>query len=73
MTRRFGEPPQQADENESISRGEMDAIDQNSPPEEKDIECTLVISNENRGLSVQMFFTLHLEFDIQQFSCKGSK
>lgn len=62
---------------ESISRGEIGAmvtIDSgNVPPEEKDIERTLVISDEDSRFNVKMLFSLYDEFDIQQFSCKGIK
>ena len=71
MTRRFGESVRRRTkinaEDESISRGEMDAmkiIDWNAPPEEKDVESALVVSDEDSGFGVEMLFTLYDKLDI---------
>jgi len=56
----------------SISRVEMGAMameNWNIPPEEEDVEHTLVIPNEDCRFGIEMLFTLHDEFDIEQFSC----
>ena len=43
------------------------------PPEEENIEHTLVIPNEDGGSGVEVLFTLHDEFDIEQLACQGIK
>lgn len=48
-------------------------IDWNVPPEEKDIESALVISDKDSRFNVEVLFTFYDEFDIQQFSSKGIK
>ena len=48
-------------------------IDWDAPSKEKDIESTLMISDQDGRFCVEMFFTLYDEFDIQQFSCEGIK
>ena len=59
-------------DDESISRVRMDAM-ADIPPKEENIESTLVIANEDGGFGIEMLFTLHDEFDIEQLSCKGIK
>ena len=59
-------------DDESISRAQMGTM-VDIPPEEENIESTLVIPNEDGRFGIEMLFTLHDEFDIEQFSCKGIK
>lgn len=43
------------------------------PPEEENVQSTLVISNEDGRFDVEMLFTLHDEFDIKHLASKGIK
>jgi len=55
-------------DDESISRVGMGAMAMENwsiPPEEENIESTLVISNEDGRFCVEMLLALHDEFDIK--------
>jgi len=45
----------------------------NVPPEEEDVESALMVSNEDGRFGVEMLFTLHDKFDIEQLACQGIK
>ena len=43
------------------------------PRKKENVESALVISDEDGRFLVEVLFTLHDEFDIEQFACEGIK